>query len=310
MNALEALEHRLLRSFIVVAEELHFGRAAARLHLSQPPLSMQIRKLEDRLGVRLLERDRRRVALTEAGRFLLERARGLLAEAGRSFEETGRIGRGESGVLAIGYTPTATYEVLPPLIREFRRDAPDIRLELVEMRSALQPEALRAGRIEVGFACGPVEGPGARTHVLRSERFVAALPRSHRLARASVLRVRDLDGQPFIAVDPNVEPAWAVACAAALRQARVRVEVVQETDTKVALLGLVASGLGIAIVSASMRQLSRPGVVFRDIQGFDVRVPLVGLIPHGASARAERLMAQAIAQAKNSESLTGRRSRN
>jgi DNA-binding transcriptional LysR family regulator len=297
MNALEALEHRLLRSFIVVAEELHFGRAAARLHLSQPPLSMQIRKLEDRLGTRLLERDRRRVALTEAGRFLLERARGLLAEAERSFDEAGRIGRGESGALAIGYTPTATYEVLPPLIREFRRAAPDIRLELIEMRSALQPEALRAGRIEAGFACGPLAAPGVTEHVLRNERFVAALPRSHRLARASALRVRDLEGQPFIAVDPTVEPAWAGACAAALRRARVQVEVVQETDTKVALLGLVASGLGIAIVSASMKQLSRAGVVFRDIEGLNVRVPLVGLIPEGASTRAVRLMDEAVGQA-------------
>lgn len=297
MKALDALEHRLLQSFIVVAEELHFGRAAARLHLSQPPLSMQIRKLEERLKTRLFERDRRRVALTEAGAFLLERARGMLAEAERAFDETGRIGRGESGVLALGYTPTATYEVLPPLIREFRRHSPGIRLELIEMRSPLQPDALREGRIEVGFACGPVSAPGVKEHVLRRERFVAALPAFHPLARRPSLRARDLDGQPFVAVRRDVEPAWADAGAAALRRARIPANVVQETDTKAALLGLVAAGLGVAIVTASMRQFRRAGVVFRDLEGLEVRVPLVGLIAEGASSRAVRLMEEAIGQA-------------
>lgn len=297
MTALDALEHRLLRSFIAVAEELHFGRAAARLHLSQPPLSMQILKLEERLGTRLFERDRRRVALTEAGAFLLERARRMVDEAERAFDETGRIGRGEAGVLSVGYTPTATYEVLPPLIREFRRKAPGIRLELIEMSSPLQPAALRSGRIEAGFACGPVESHGVREYVLRQERFVAALPRLHPLVRAASLRIRDLDDESFVSVRPDVEPAWAGACAAALRRAGARMRVVQETDTKIGLLGLVAAGMGIGIVSASMKRLTRTGVVFREIAGLKVRAPLVGLLPEEASARAERLMKEATDQA-------------
>src|SRR6478609_1279055 len=133
MNDGDGMELRLLRSFVVVAEELHFGRAAKRLHISQPPLSTQIRTLEGRLGVRLFERDRRHVALTEGGRFLLERARHLLAEAERSSRELTRIARGESGVLSIGYTPTATYEVLPSLLRRYRASAPDVRFEFVEL---------------------------------------------------------------------------------------------------------------------------------------------------------------------------------
>src|ERR1700759_4753366 len=111
MSVLDGMEPRLLRSFVAVAEELHFGRAAKRLHIAQPPLSMQIRTLEERLGARLLDRDRRHVALTEAGAFLLERARHLLREAERSSREVKRIARGEASVLSIGYTPTATYEV-------------------------------------------------------------------------------------------------------------------------------------------------------------------------------------------------------
>src|SRR4051794_214677 len=119
MSTFEGLTPRALRSFVAVAEELHFGRAAKRLHITQPPLSVQIRKLEEDIGARLFERDRRHVALTEAGAFFLERARHLLAETERTSLEASRIGRGEAGVLAIGYTPTATYEVLPPLLRTF-----------------------------------------------------------------------------------------------------------------------------------------------------------------------------------------------
>jgi DNA-binding transcriptional LysR family regulator len=286
MSTSDGLEPRLLRSFVAVAEELHFGRAAKRLHITQPPLSAQIRALEERLGARLFERDRRHVALTEAGRFLLDRARHLLTEAESASREVGRIARGESGVLAVGYTPTATYDVLPRLVRRFRAAAPDVRLELVELRSALQSEALRAGRLEVGLACGPVEEEGIREHVLAEDRFMAALPRQHSLAAKKRLKLRDLEGEPFVAVRPDIEPAWANACANALGRARVRLDIVQETDSKVALLGLVAAGIGAAIVSASMRRLARHGVLYRDIADLTVRLPLVGLLAASPSPRA------------------------
>jgi DNA-binding transcriptional LysR family regulator len=289
-SAVDALEPRLLRSFVTVAEELHFGRAAARLHISQPPLSAQIKKLETELGVVLLERDRRHVALTEAGRFLLARARHLLAEAERSCVEAGRIARGEAGVLTVGYTSTATYEVLPPLLHAFRKRSPDVQLELVEMRSRLQPDGLRSGRIEVGFACGPLDEQGIDEYVLAKEPFVAALPRRHPLAARKRLRLRDLDGAPFVLVRPDIEPAWADACTRSLVRAGIQVTVVQETDTKIALLGLVAAGLGVSLVSASMKRLGRDGVVFRDIEGWSLRVPLVGLLGPSPSARAMQLM--------------------
>jgi DNA-binding transcriptional LysR family regulator len=290
MSVTDAMEPRLLRSFLVVAEELHFGRAAARLHMTQPPLSMQIKRLEDRLGVRLFERDRRHVALTEAGTFLVARARQLLEEAERSCAEAARIARGEAGSLAIGYTPTATYEVLPPLLHAFRRRAPEIRLELVEMRSGLQVDALRSGRIEVGFACGPIDEDGVAEHIVAHERFVAVLPRRHPLAGRARLRVRDLDEQPFVIVRPDVEPAWANACSRALVRAGVRVDVAQETDTKIAMLGLVAAGAGISLVSASMMRLAREGVVFRPIADLRVRVPLVALTSRSPSLRATQLL--------------------
>jgi DNA-binding transcriptional LysR family regulator len=294
MSYVDAMEPRLLRSFIAVAEELHFGRAAARLHISQPPLSVQIRTLEERLGARLFDRDRRKVTLTESGRFLLDRARFLLAEGERSTLETARIARGESGVLTIGYTSTATYEVLPRLLRRFRARKPAVRLELVELRSALQLEALRAGRIEIGFACGPLAHGELVERVLATERFVAAVPRSHPLAKRERLRLRDLAESPIVAVRPDVEPAWANACAVALRRARTNLDVVQETDGKIALLGLVASGVGLAIVSESMRALGRDGVVLRPIVDLRITVPLVALHAKSPSPRVRTLLGTSV----------------
>ncbi len=290
MSELDGMEPRLLRSFVAVAEELHFGRAAKRLHITQPPLSTQIRTLEERLGARLLERDRRHVALTEAGAFLLDRARHLLGEAERSAREVQRIARGESGVLTVGYTPTATYEVLPLLLRRYRASSPAVRLEFIELPSPLQCEALRSGRIEVGLACGPISEAGIVEHTLAQDRFIAALPRRHPLAAKKVLRLRALENEPFVAVRPDVEPAWARECDQALRRARVRIETVQETDSKVALLGLVAAGVGAAFVSSSMRRLARDGVVYRDVADLTVRVPLVGLLGPSPSPRALALL--------------------
>ncbi|HVJ93907.1 MAG TPA: LysR substrate-binding domain-containing protein [Labilithrix sp.] len=290
MTSIDAMEPRLLRSFVAVAEELHFGRAAKRLHMTQPPLSMQIKKLEALVGATLFERDRRHVVLTEAGAFLLDRARHLLNEAERSFQAVGRIARGEAGILVVGYTATATYEILPPLLRAHRTRRPDVRLELVEMRSPLLPDAIRARRVDIGFACGPVDADGIVSRVLTRERFVAAVPHDHPLAGKSHVRLCDLQPHPFVQVRPDIEPAWASACTAALLRARFRPEITQETDTKIALLGLVAAGMGVSIVSESMTRLGRDGVAFRPIDDLDVRVPLVVLSSLRSSFRVDEFL--------------------
>jgi DNA-binding transcriptional LysR family regulator len=287
------MELRLLRSFVAVAEELHFGRAARRLHISQPPLSNQIRRLEDDLGVRLFERTRRSVSMTEAGAALLGRARHLLSEAERARLEVARVAKGERGVLSIGYTPTATYEVLPLLVPRFRAQAPDVRLDLAEMRSALLPEALRAGRIEVGFACAPVDTRGVLEKVLVRERLMVALPSSHRLAKKVRLKLGDLAGEPFVLVRRDIEPGWADGAANALSRAGVELDVVQETDSKIALLGLVAAGLGLSIVSESMGSVHRRGVTLRPLAGISYRFTLSLLYTKNPSAPAAELIALA-----------------
>lgn len=291
MSTVELLDLRLLRSFVAVAEELHFGRAATRLHIAQPPLSVQIRKLEDAVGTRLFERDRRRVALTEAGEFLLDRARQMLRESERARAETLRVARGEGGVLRIGYTPTATYEVLPRALRRFREQHPAVRLELEELRSPAQPDAVRDGRIEVGLACGPVaDGADLLERVLARERFVLALPRRHALAARRTVQVAQLAREPFVLVRPELEPAWASACIRALAGAGVHPEVAQETDSKIAMLGLVAAGLGVSIVSESTMRIGREGVVFRPLGRFALRAPLVALHFARLSPRAQAFL--------------------
>ena len=285
------MEHRLLRAFVAVAEELHFGRAARRLHLSQPPLSMQIRRLEDDVGARLFERDRRGVTLTAPGAALLGRARHLLAEAARAKVEVGRVASGVGGVFSIAYTAAATHRLLPRVVPRMRARMPHLQLERTEVRSALQAQAIREGRIELGLVCAPVDALDLVLHPLAHERLVVALPARHPLARRSFLRATDLDGQPYVGVRPDVEPGWALAAMRAVHAAGAPLEVVQETDTKIAMLGLIAAGVGLSVAAESMRELGRQGVVYRPLRGVDLRLVLAALTPREPTPRARAFLA-------------------
>lgn len=284
------MEHRLLASFVVLAEELHFGRAARRLHISQPPLSLQIQKLESELGVRLFLRTNRHVALTEAGGVLLARARYLLGEHARARDEVRRVARGEAGVLAVGYTQTATYDVLPAVVPQFLRSYPQVKLELRELSSPSQVDALREGRIELGLACLPVDAGELVEHTLLLERPVVVMPKHHRFARRKSVPVSLLRGEPFVLVDREIEPGWGYGCDAALKSAGIDVRIVQETDTKIALLGLIAAGMGVSIASASIGALGRAGVVLRPLTGLRFHFRLGVLATADPSSRAQRFL--------------------
>jgi DNA-binding transcriptional LysR family regulator len=265
------MELRHLRYFVAVADELHFGRAAKRLRVSQPPLSAQIRDLERELDAQLFIRTHHKVELTDAGRVLLGRARDVLARVGSFADEAASIARGERGLVTIGYTTTATYQLLPPLLARLRAHGLAVRLE--EMASPAQPLALADRAIDVGLACLPVVPATAVAVPLVHEHITVALPDTHPLAKRRTLALADLRGVPQVGLRDSEEQGWAQACFAELTRGKVVAPVVASADTKLALLGLVAAGLGIAIVSSSLATLARAGVTYRRIA--DARTPLI-----------------------------------
>jgi LysR family transcriptional regulator, benzoate and cis,cis-muconate-responsive activator of ben and cat genes len=260
------VELRHLRYAVALADELHFARAAARLHIAQPPLSQQIKALENELGVRLFDRTSRRVALTDAGAAFIAEARRTLASAEQAIEAARRAARAETGRLAVGYVSSASYELLPAVLRAFRRRAPDVLLVLEEMNSSEQSRGVLAGTLDLGFVRRPppTDRRLAGT-VVRREPIVVAVPRDHALAAARAIRLRELALEPFVIFPARPRPSWADAALDLCRGAGFEPRVVQEAVEMVSALSLVAAGIGIALVPGAVRAVRRPGVVFRPL---------------------------------------------
>jgi DNA-binding transcriptional LysR family regulator len=269
------VELRHLRYFVAVAEELHFGRAAARLHIAQPPLSQQIRRLEAELGVELFRRNRRRVELTDAGRLLLEQARPLLRDADRIESTLRRAGRGDVGRLRVGFVGSATYEVLPLILRAFRDRHPDVELTLHEQLSSELFEALLAGRADVGLVRPPLV-PNAAVELtpLLTERLVAVLPDSHPLAAHEAVEVSDLAGEPFVFFSRQTGASLYEDVVGVCRQAGFTPDVVQEAAETQTVVSLVSAGIGISLLPAAVELFQRPHVVYRPLTGPNVDLEL------------------------------------
>ncbi|MEP6677727.1 MAG: LysR family transcriptional regulator [Betaproteobacteria bacterium] len=257
------MEFRHLRYFAAVAETLNFGRAAAALHISQPPLSRQIQAFERELGMRLFTRGTRGVRLTAAERALLPEARRLLREAEALVEGAQRLAEGVVGALRIGFISTASYNVLPRVLPEFHRRRPGIRLHLHEATSYAQVTLLRELEIDVGLLVPPIAEEGVRYARLMREPLIAALPAQRRWPRRPSLA--SLAGEPFILFP---RPAGAGLydlivgfCQAAGFTPRIGQEAIQ-TPT---IVSLVAAGMGVALVPASLRHMRRTGVVYRPL---------------------------------------------
>lgn len=271
------MELRHLRYFRAVAEELHFGRAAARLHIAQPPLSQQIRQLEDEVGVPLLTRSTRRVELTPAGADYLERTIAILDAVDAAGRRAQRIGDGRQGHLSIGCVGSATYSLLPQLVRAVGEELPEVEVSVRgEMLAPAQVEALRTGEIDLALLRPPSETSDLVFETVRRDRLIVVLPVGHRLIGADgrLVRVGDLRSEDFIAhagggrsVMNNVV---AAVCATAGFVPHIRHEV-EETST---LVTLVAAGLGVAIVPEPTSALGIPGVVYRHLA-----LPVASLTP-------------------------------
>ncbi len=260
------MEMRQLRYFVAVAEELHFGRAAARLNISQPPLSQQILKLEEELGVRLFLRNKHKVELTEAGDYLLGRAAHILSEAAAAMRDTKRAEDGQIGYLEIGHSPSADLIVLPKIIAKFKLARPDVGLRFNAMNSIAQIEALRRNAIQIGVVRLPIE-PGEH-HVVPvfREPLVVVIPARHRLSGRRTVRLRDLANEPMVLFPRKNSPAYFDLIATICRKAGFILNVAQECETIQTVISLVAMGSGISLQPESVKQMKRRGVVFRPLE--------------------------------------------
>jgi DNA-binding transcriptional LysR family regulator len=255
-----------LSCFVAVAEELHFGRAAERLDMTQPPLSRQIQQLESELGVQLVDRTTRTVTLTPAGTALLPDARRILRLAEGAAQTVKRIPAGDLGTVVVGFTAASAHAVLPRLLDAAREKLPDVKLDLHEMVSAAQIEGLMAGELDLGMARPPLKRPGLVSRPLLHEQLVAALPEAHPLARLGrQLTLNDLDGQDFIMYSPVQARYFNELLISTFTIAGATPRYMQYVTQVHTMLVLVRSGLGIALVPASASTLHPEGVVFRSI---------------------------------------------
>ena len=260
------MELRHLRYFIAVAEELHFGRAAERLHMAQPPLSQQIRSLEEELGVQLLHRTKRRVQLTEAGQVFLVEARRSLTQIEQTVLAAQRAGRGEIGSLAMGFVSSASYSLLPELLQVFRMRFPDVELILHELTTEQQLQKLRNGGLDIGFLYLPSYDDSLSIISVTNEPLMAALPQSHPLTTSPQISLLSLAGEPFILPLRHLAVGFYDRIVSACQQAGFSPRVVQEANTIQTIISLVAGGIGISLVPASFQNLQRTGVIYKALQ--------------------------------------------
>ena len=263
------MELRQLRYFVAVAEERHFGRAAKRLRLSQPPLSAQIKGLEEELGVKLFQRSTRQVALTEAGRTFLERAEGILEAVEEAKEAAKGADEGVRGRLEIGFISSATLGLLPPAIRLFRERFGGVEIELRELTSAQQIDALYAGEIRVGLVRLPLRAPGLRFEPLQEESFVVALPSGHPLEALESVPLEAMVDQPLIFFTRQLMPSLHAQIVELFLRVGAFPNVVPHAVHLQTIVGLVASDVGLAILPEPAKRLSREGVVYRTLDAPD-----------------------------------------
>ena len=246
--------------FVAIAEELHFGRAAARLKITQPALSRQICRLETEMGVTLLHRTKRTVELTEAGAVFLVEVRKALQQIDSAIQIAQRVGRGEIGLLRIGFTASSMHTVLPEILRHFRDHSPNVKLEMTEICTLDQVNGLKKETIDVGFLHPPVDEAFLDLYPLQSEKLLLALPRNHRLAKQQQLSLNDFADEPFIVHPRHEGPVLYDQFLALCRAAGFIPNIVYEDGKHQTRLGLVAAGTGITFIPESLKNVGLSSV--------------------------------------------------
>lgn len=272
------MDLRHLRYFVAVVEEKSFLRAAERLHISQPPLSTQIKDLERNLDATLLDRSPRGVELTAAGRVFYAEARAILARVEHAKIAAHRAAHGEEGTLAVGFISIADFSVLPPALRQFRVRFPGVDVQLHELTTDAQIRELLAERIDVGIALAPVEDQNLTFVPLHVEKLVVAIPSDHKLAqKGGVVRLRDLAEEQFVLVPRSLAPGLHDLMLAFCRDCGFVPQVTQYAKQMQTVISLVSSGFGVALVPESLQNLHRTGVKYLQISesGPDIQVGII-----------------------------------
>jgi DNA-binding transcriptional LysR family regulator len=263
----EGIELRHLRYFVAVAQELHFGRAAKRLHIAQPPLSQQIRRLEELLGYQLLVRTSRAVKLTACGEALLERARRTLDRVQEDLAYVRRVGRGETGYLRVGFIGSGMLTCLPALLREYRTRYPNVELRLQEFYTSNLVKAIGDGSVDVGFLRDGGSIPDLHVEALLEEKFIAVVPNVHRLAGRAKIQIADLRDEPFVFYSSSAgQTAWDRTMKLCEKEG-FRPKVVQEAPHWVTILSLVGAGIGVTIAPTCIRTIAPATVCCRPVSG-------------------------------------------
>jgi DNA-binding transcriptional LysR family regulator len=260
------MELRHLRYFVAVAEELHFGRAATRLGIAQPPLSRQIQDLESELGFALFERSRPRVGLTAAGSVLVVHARAVLEAIDAGVREARRISLGEQGRVRVGYPSSLAHSGLTELLRAFRARFPAVEVALQALVTSDILVTLKRGQLDVGFVRGPIDDPALMVERVRREALVLALPAAHPLAAKKRIALGSIASQPFVFFARERAPSFFDLLIGLCREAGFTPRVVQEAP-QTDVLSLVAAGFGISIVPSSVLEARRSDLVLRPIIG-------------------------------------------
>jgi DNA-binding transcriptional LysR family regulator len=271
------LDIRQLQYFVTVAEEEHVGRAAEKLHISQSPLSRQIAQLEEKLGLTLFERSQQRIRLTRDGRTFLAESQAFLTHAKRLEALAKRLGRGDEGGLCIGYIENAMHAgVLPAGLRELRATRPNVHVALYSLHSSEQLEGLRQRSLDIALVCdpAPADDPDLQRMQVLSDPMILAVPENHPLATLAEVTPADLAGQEWIAVRHHETGQHHHNFVATCVRAGFTPQIKMEASEPTTALGLVAAGLGVALVQQGLRHQAPPGVVLRELPWFDYRAPL------------------------------------
>ncbi|GHE22781.1 LysR family transcriptional regulator [Halomonas urumqiensis] len=266
-----AITFRQLRYFLVLTEELHFGHAAKRLHISQPPLSASLRQLEEELGVQLLERSSKHVALTSAGEAFQRQARRMLEQLTESRTLVRRIAASASGLVRVGFTPAMLFRQLPTALKALQASHPGIDIQLMERNSAEQIAAIEAGQLEIGFIHSIPLPETLSAITIADEPFLCCLPRYHPLSSRDALSISDLVGEPLVMFNRKLAPHYYDRIVSLFHIADQTPSIKHEVSHWLTIVALIAHGMGVALVPQALAGSMFTNVVFLPLADMDVR---------------------------------------